>query len=300
VAAVVAPAVTVAQTAPAAGVLAATTPVVASPAAAVPVAAAAIPVAAAMPAGEMVGARAATPQTKSTEPVAAAAALQAVQLLRTQRVPAGIGVAVLFVAVFALILGNPFQTGGAQGVLDATDTPSAPSFGIALEPTASETPDVGGGSAAPATHEPTGTDSTGKPAGAPRVTTRPAATPTLQPGATPVPLGATPTPTTTPPPTPTPPQSTPPPTPTPDPTPTPAPTPPPTPTPAPTPTPTPACQTVPNMVGLTVAKARNAWNGAGFTGGFSAPPGPAKAIVTSQSQPAGACLPLDTGITVTT
>jgi hypothetical protein len=54
------------------------------------------------------------------------------------------------------------------------------------------------------------------------------------------------------------------------------------------------------MVGLTVAKARNAWNGAGFAGGFSAPTGPAKAIVTSQSQPAGACLPADTGITVTT
>jgi hypothetical protein len=54
------------------------------------------------------------------------------------------------------------------------------------------------------------------------------------------------------------------------------------------------------MVGLTVAKARNAWNGAGFTGGFSAPTGPAKVIVTSQSQPAGACLPPDTGITVTT
>ena len=30
------------------------------------------------------------------------------------------------------------------------------------------------------------------------------------------------------------------------------------------------------------------------------PDGPAKAIVTSQSQPAGACLPPDTGITVTT
>ena len=54
------------------------------------------------------------------------------------------------------------------------------------------------------------------------------------------------------------------------------------------------------MVGLTVAKARNAWTGAGFTGTFSAPTGPAKAIVTSQSQPAGACLPADTGITVTT
>ena len=47
------------------------------------------------------------------------------------------------------------------------------------------------------------------------------------------------------------------------------------------------------MVGLTVAKGRNAWNGAGFTGTFSAPTGPAKAIVTSQSQPAGACLPAD-------
>jgi hypothetical protein len=53
------------------------------------------------------------------------------------------------------------------------------------------------------------------------------------------------------------------------------------------------------MVGLTVAKARNAWTGAGFTGAFTAPSGPAKQIVASQSQPAGACLPPDTGITVT-
>jgi hypothetical protein len=53
------------------------------------------------------------------------------------------------------------------------------------------------------------------------------------------------------------------------------------------------------MVGLTVAKARNAWNGAGFTGAFTAPIGPAKAIVASQSQPAGACLPADTAIEVT-
>src|SRR6188508_2413413 len=123
-AAAVAPVAVVVEGVPAAEVLAATTPVVASPAAAVPVAAAA------MAAGETVGAGVANPQMQAADPVAAAATLQAVRLLRTQRVPAGIGVAVLFVAIFALILGNPFQAGGVQGVLDATDTPSAQASGI--------------------------------------------------------------------------------------------------------------------------------------------------------------------------
>ena len=186
-AAAVAPIAAVAETVPAAGVLAASTPVVASPAATVPVAAAAVP------AGEMVGARAATPPTQSAEPAAAAATLQAVRLLRTQRVPAGIGFAVLFVAVFALILGNPFQTGGVQGVLDATDTPSARASGIASEPTANETPDAGGGSVAPATNEPTATDPAHKPTNAPQPTSRPTATPTLPDGAIPAPPTAKPT-----------------------------------------------------------------------------------------------------------
>ncbi len=228
-----------------------------------------------------------TPQATVVGPVAAGATRQAVRLLRTQRVPAGIGVVVLVAAVFALLLGNPFQAGGVQGVLDATDTPSAPSSVDASEPTATGTSDAGGASVAPATSEPAATDPARQPAGAPGSTSRPAATPTLAPDATPAPPTAKPTPTPT-----ALPHATPPPTPT--------PTPPPTPTPAPTPTPQPACQTVPNMVGLTVAKARNAWNGAGFTGAFTAPTGPAKAIVTSQSQPPGACLPANTGITVTT
>jgi hypothetical protein len=53
------------------------------------------------------------------------------------------------------------------------------------------------------------------------------------------------------------------------------------------------------MVGMTVAKARNAWSGAGFTGAFTAPSGPAKQIVATQSQTPGACLPADTTVAVT-
>jgi beta-lactam-binding protein with PASTA domain len=66
-----------------------------------------------------------------------------------------------------------------------------------------------------------------------------------------------------------------------------------TPTPAP-----PACLTVPNLVGMTVAKARGAWRGAGFTGGFTAD-GAGRQTVVTQSQPAGACLPPGTSIAVT-
>jgi hypothetical protein len=56
---------------------------------------------------------------------------------------------------------------------------------------------------------------------------------------------------------------------------------------------------VPNLVDMTVAKARGAWRAAGFTGGFTAPGGAGKQTVATQSQPAGACLPPDTSIAVT-
>ena len=235
-----------------------------------------------MPAGEMVGAKAATSQTHTAEPVAAAATLQAVRLLRTQRVPAGIGVAVLFVAVFALILGNPFQTGGAQGVLDATDTPSARASGIASEPTANETPDAGAvrlprrrTNRRDRFHRPAGrrtrTDHAAR-SDAHAATGRDARAARCDSG-----------PTATPPPTPTPPQSTPPPTPT------------PTPTAAPdatadahTRTDAHADASLPDRPehgrpdgreGAQRMERRRLYRG------FTAPTGPAKPIVTSQSQP---------------
>lgn len=114
-----------------------------------------------------------------------------------------------------------------------------------------------------------------------------------------LPPGSTsPTPTPTPGPTPTPtPDPGPTPTPTPDPGPTPTPTP--TPSPTPTPTPTPVCKVVPNMVGMTVANARTAWTGAGFTGSFSPTNGQNNKTVNTQSQTAGACLPVTTTVSVT-
>ena len=113
-------------------------------------------------------------------------------------------------------------------------------------------------------------------------------TPTPTHGATP-PGTAQPTPTPTPAPTPTP-----------NPTPTPAPTPTPVATPTPTPDPTPtACKVVPDMVGMTVGAARDAWKAAGFTGQFS-PGHPQDAlVVTGQNQTAGACLPKTTKVVVT-
>jgi hypothetical protein len=87
-------------------------------------------------------------------------------------------------------------------------------------------------------------------------------------------------------------------TPAPTPHPTPAPTPRPTPRPTPAPTPTP-CVTVPNLVGMTVANARAAWTGAGFTGAFS-PAGKGRDawIVDDQTQAAGACIAPTSAISV--
>jgi hypothetical protein len=56
---------------------------------------------------------------------------------------------------------------------------------------------------------------------------------------------------------------------------------------------------VPDLVGLTLASARAAWSGAGFTGSFSPALGSNNKIVQTQSQPAGACLPATTSISVT-
>ena len=53
------------------------------------------------------------------------------------------------------------------------------------------------------------------------------------------------------------------------------------------------------MVGLTVSNGRAAWRGAGFTGAFSPAAGQNNKVVESQSQAAGACLPLTTAVTVT-
>jgi hypothetical protein len=75
------------------------------------------------------------------------------------------------------------------------------------------------------------------------------------------------------------------------------------PTPAPTPITTPvatpaACKVVPEMVGNTVAAARNAWKAAGFSGAFMPIHGHDTMIVQKQDQTAGACLPATTAIVV--
>jgi beta-lactam-binding protein with PASTA domain len=73
----------------------------------------------------------------------------------------------------------------------------------------------------------------------------------------------------------------------------------PTPTPNPTPAPTPDCETVPDLVGLTVANARATWTAAGFTGAFGPAFGLNNKIVETQNRSAGACLPATTTISVT-
>jgi hypothetical protein len=136
------------------------------------------------------------------------------------------------------------------------------------------------------------------PSGSPGAGDLASASPTTFPTATTsIPTdGAVPDPETAPPdPTPAP-EATPTPTPPRTPRPTTAPTPPP---PAPTPTPTPACRDVPGLVGLTVSNARAAWIGAGFTGSFDPAKGHDAMIVLTQSQPAGACLPATTTVSVT-
>jgi hypothetical protein len=205
----------------------------------------------------------------------------------TARVPAGLGVAVLAVAVIALILGNPFRASSEGGVAGETGSPGSSSAGISAAP-ATTIPSDGSPVVAPSI-DPTATDDPAQPAGGAASTPRPTATATPRPGETAAPR--TPDPTS--PPTPTPRVTV-------APTPPPTPTPTPNPTPPPTQEPTPTCLVVPNLVDLTVAKARTAWTGAGFTGGFSVPNGPGNRIIATQSQPPGACLPPGSAISVTT
>jgi PASTA domain len=213
-------------------------------------------------------------QAGPTSGTTSAGATSAAITLNKKRVPIGIGVAVLAAAVVALVLGNPFGAGGVGGADVGTRSPGG--FTTAGGP-ASASPNP----ASSIDPTPTATDDSVRPGGGAAPTARPIATPTARSDATatPRPPGPTPTPRITAEPTP---------------------RPTPRPTPAATPTPEPAaCLTVPNLVGMTVAKARGAWRGAGFTGGFTAPSGAGKQTVVTQSQPAGACLPPDTSITVT-
>jgi PASTA domain len=238
-------------------------------------------------ANALVAEKLAVEEVQGASPGAGApAAVPTVIGLKTKRVPVGIGVAVLAAAVFALVLGNPFGAGSVGGVAGETSSPG----GATTTGAGSESPSPGvEATSASSTTQPTTAppDDTAQPAGGAGPTVRPTATPTAGPDATATPTA--PGQTSAPTPTPTPRITAPPP-----------PPPTPTPTPAATPTPAPpACLTVPELRGLTVAKARTTWRGAGFTGGFTAPGGAAKQIVVTQSQPAGACLPPDTSITVT-
>jgi hypothetical protein len=201
---------------------------------------------------------------------------------RVQRAPLAFSALVASIAVLALTLGGQFRPAG--GTESPTRPPIAeaggsfaPSAGVVPsgDPTASAR-----GSAHPTgSTKPTQTATGGGGAPGDDPTTRPTSRV----------AGATATPT----PTPTPRGPKPPPTP----RPTPPPTPPPTP--APTPTPTPACETVPTLVGETVAAARAAWAAAGFTGAFVPVKGHDNTTVLTQSHPAGACLPPATSIEVT-
>jgi hypothetical protein len=209
----------------------------------------------------------------------------AVPRWRTQRTPIGIAVVVLAVAAFALILGNPFGAGGVTSALGPTNSPGFSSSAERSAEASAGSPSANGSPTTPASMDPAATDDVLQPTDGSAPTPRPTATPTPRPGATATPV--TPDPTAAP---------------TPRATAAPTPTPHPTPTPVPTaaPTPEPACRTVPNLVDLTVAKARGAWKGAGFTGALTAPSGSGNQTVLTQSQPPGACLPPDTSIAVTT
>jgi hypothetical protein len=64
------------------------------------------------------------------------------------------------------------------------------------------------------------------------------------------------------------------------------------------------CATVPNLVGVTVAAARDAWTAAGFTGGFVPPDQDAQRVIsqdtTPTSEPGITCLVLDAAVEVQT
>jgi hypothetical protein len=194
-----------------------------------------------------------------------------------QRAPLAFTALVASMAILALTLGGQFRPAGGtesptQPPVAEADASVAPSPGVATsgEPTLSPT-----GSARPiGTAKPTRTTGGGTPADDP--TPRPASR-VAGATSTPAPTPANPTP----------------------PTPRPTPRPTPAPTPDPTPTPVPPCETVPTLIGETLANARSAWSAAGFTGAFVPAKGHDNMTVLTQSHPSGACLPPSTSIEVT-
>jgi hypothetical protein len=56
---------------------------------------------------------------------------------------------------------------------------------------------------------------------------------------------------------------------------------------------------VPDLIGLTVADARDAWTAAGFSGSFSPTFGLNNKVVQTQSETPGACLPAESSVVVT-
>jgi hypothetical protein len=198
---------------------------------------------------------------------------------RVLRAPLAFTALVASVSILALTLGGQFRpAGGVQSTL----RPPAGQVGSSSRPVAGGGSTAGPIALATGTAAPTGSPASpaapagggGTAAGIPTVRpTARVAGATATPPATPRPRGATPPPT--PPPTP-------------------------RPTPPPTPVPTPACIDVPRLIDRTVADARAAWSGAGFTGSFSPAKGQNKSVVVSQSQPESACLPPSSGIAVTT
>jgi hypothetical protein len=197
--------------------------------------------------------------------------------------------AVLAVAIVGVLLGGQFRAGGVES---ARDVPAALTSESAGVPLASPGGAGSVGSGTPATTVSGATPdpiTLASPSGAATVTPRPtpAATPRPTTKRT-SPPGATPSPSPVPRPTPT--QA---------PTFTPAPTETASPGPSATPAPTAACISVPDLIGMTVGDARAAWAAAGFTGSFSpGGNGPNDKVVSDQSEPAGACMPESTAITV--
>ena len=186
---------------------------------------------------------------------------------------------------------SPSSANASAGELVGTPPPEpgatpSPAHVTEASPSRGTSPDN------PAPDRPGATPTPRPTGGAQLPTSAPTTTPIAIPTGAPQPTAA-PT-TTVQPPTPTP-------APTAGPTPTPVPTPTPDPSPSPTPTPTTEanCQIVPNLVGLTVGQARDAWTSAGFSGSFSPAAGLNNKIVETQSETSGACLPAATSMVVT-
>jgi len=233
---------------------------------------------------------------------------------RDRRAAMTVGAIVVGLTAFAIVIGNPVRPAGdVEGALGGPTATMSAAGGLDLAPVPSPTDRAAGSSKASTVQSstsaratpipgatPDGRSSSGQSPREPTPSRTPAATlqhratlaPTLMPAPSPTPA---PSPAPTPPPTPAPATT---PTPAPAPTPTqPAPTSPPDPT--PTAAPTPVCLVVPDLVGLTVSKARAAWTAAGFTGSFSPALGQNNKTVQTQSAIAGDCLPASTAIAVT-